>query len=187
MKSIAYDKNISAIVAIDREYGIGFENRLLCRLPDDLKYFKEKTFGHSIIMGRKTFESLGKPLPGRRNIILSKQLDFKVDGCLVYNSIPECLKNIPTEEEVFIIGGESIFKQTLEYCNKLYVTRIDASFQADSFFPKFDTIENWKEVMSCNKFHDIDEKHNYSFTFQVFKRLKTIKKSTSTSQFTIGL
>lgn len=187
MKVIDDNQNISAIVAIDSEYGIGFENQLLCRLPDDLKYFKEKTLGHSIIMGRKTFESLGKPLPGRRNIILSKQLDFKVDGCLVYNSIPECLKNIPKEEEVFIIGGESIFKQTLEYCSKLYITRIHSNFPADSFFPKFDITENWKEVLAGNKFHDVDEKHYYPFTFQIFKRLKTIKKSTSTSQYTIGL
>jgi len=177
-------KNISAIVAIDQNNGIGENNQLLCKLPDDLKYFKEKTLGHSIIMGRKTYESLGRPLPGRRNIILSKQLDYNVNGCEVYNSIPECMKNIP-DDEVFIIGGESIFKQTLNYCSKIYLTKIDASFQADAFFPTID-LNQWKDVSQNKLVHPIDEKHAYSFRFIVYER-KVASKPTSHNQFTIEL
>ena len=130
---------LSIIVAIDRKRGIGKDNKLLCHISDDLKRFKSITTNHTIIMGSTTFESIGRPLPNRTNIVVAFDSDYKVDGCLVYNdldlAISEALKN--ESEEVFIIGGASIYKQTIDKVDRLYLTIVDEEFDADTFFPEY--------------------------------------------------
>ena len=162
--------NISLIVATDENNGIGLNNKLLCHLPDDLQYFKKITSGHTIVMGRKTYESIGNPLPNRRNMIMSRNEDFNVNNCETIHSIPDLLKFIPSTEEVFVIGGESIFTQTITYASKIYLTYINYKFQADSFFPIINTNKDWKLAKTIK--HDIDEKHKYSFSYLIYERRK---------------
>ncbi len=182
---------ISLIVAADEEYGIGLDNKLLCHLPDDLKFFKTVTTGHTIVMGRKTFDSLGRPLPNRKNVILSRNKSYQIDGCIVINSIPELLKFLDLSDEtgskeIFIIGGESIFKQTIQYATKIYFTQIHHKFQADSFFPVIDR-KVWK-VDKIEIKRKVDEKHQYAFTTSIYtKKYKnsSTKKPSDISQHLI--
>ena len=155
---------ISIIVVIGRNNEIGKGNELLCHLPADLKHFKEITSGHTIIMGRKTFDSLPKgPLPNRKNIIISRNPELKIEGATVYSSLDYALLKLIDEEEVFIIGGAQIYEQALPIADKLYLTRIHAAFpEADTFFPFIDTKE-WREV--SRETHPANEKNPYSFTF----------------------
>lgn len=156
--------NISIIVATALNNGIGYNNQLLYWLPNDLKRFKALTTGHTIIMGRKTFESLPKgALPNRRNIILSKNSQTKYAGAEIYSSLEEALNHCNEEEEVFIIGGESVYKQAINIANKIYLTLIDDnSKETDAYFPIIDpTI--WKE--KSREVHPTDEKHLYSYSF----------------------
>ena len=155
---------ISIIVVIGRNNEIGKGNDLLCHLPADLKHFKEITSGHTIIMGRKTFDSLPKgPLPNRKNIVISRNPELKIEGATVYSSLDYALLKLIDEKEVFIIGGAQIYEQALPFADKLYLTRIHAAFpEADTFFPSIDTKE-WREV--SRETHPADEKNPYSFTF----------------------
>ena len=149
---------ISVIVAIARNRAIGFENRLLYRLPDDLKRFKALTTGHTIIMGRKTFESFPKgALPNRRNIVLSRNKAAVFPGAETFSSLQEALSHCKEEEEIFIIGGESVYKEALPLAQK----------QADAFFPSFD-IQLWELIQSSR--HDRDEKHQCPFSFKDYQR-----------------
>ena len=116
---------ISLIVAVAKNNVIGGDNKLLWHLPADLKHFKNVTMDHSIIMGRKTFESMGKPLPGRRNIIVTRQEDFEATGCTVVNNMQDAVDLCKKEEEVFIIGGADIFRQSMNAAEKIYITRIN--------------------------------------------------------------
>lgn len=126
------------ICAVGKNKEIGFENRLLWDLPGDLKHFKNKTMGHTVVMGQKTFESIGQALPGRRNIVLSLDPDFKAENCEISNDLKEIAEKYEnSEEEVFIIGGASIYKQFLPYADKLYLTLVDDSPIADVFFPDY--------------------------------------------------
>ena len=182
---------ISLIVAADKNYGIGLDNKLLCHLPNDLKFFKSVTTGHTIVMGRKTYDSLGKPLPNRKNVILSRNKSFHIDNCPVINSIPELQNYLNDEEdiavkEIFIIGGESIFKQTIQYASKIYFTQIDHIFEADSFFPEIDN-KVWK-IDSTVFNQKVDEKHKYSFKTVIYvKKYKnsSTKKPSDISQHLI--
>lgn len=160
---------ISVIVAIARNRAIGFENRLLYRLPDDLKRFKALTTGHTIIIGRKTFESFPKgALPNRRNIVLSKNKAAVFPGAETFSSLQEALSHCKEEEEIFIIGGESVYKEALPLAQKLYITEIeDTPQQADAFFPPFD-IRLWELIQSSR--HDRDEKHQCPFSFKDYQR-----------------
>ncbi len=133
---------MNIIVACDRNWGIGKDGHLLCHLSGDLKYFKEMTLGRTVIMGRVTLESLpgGRGLPGRRNIVLTRDPDYQAEGAEVAHSISEleeAVKDTPTDE-VFIIGGARIYEQFLLFCDNVYVTRIDAEFEADRFFRDLD-------------------------------------------------
>ena len=129
---------ISMICAVGKNKGIGFQNKLLWHLPGDLKHFKETTMGHCVIMGQNTFESIGKVLPGRENIVLSLDPNYKVEGCEVFNNLDEIANRYKdSEEEVFVIGGASIYKQFIKYANKLYLTLVDDSPKADTFFPDY--------------------------------------------------
>lgn len=138
---------LSIIVAKAKNNVIGKDNSMLWKLPDDLKRFKEKTLGHTIIMGRKTFESLGGILPDRKHIILSSNPDFNIDSdCVkVVHSLFELQEYMDDEEEHFVIGGTIIYNLLMPYCKKMYVTQLDKEFEGDTIFPKINK-EEWKEV-----------------------------------------
>ncbi len=138
---------LSIIVAKSRNNVIGNNNTMLWKLPDDLKRFKEKTTGHVIIMGRKTFESLGRVLPNRKHIILSRNKNFKVDSedVKVIHSVDELNEYINDEEENFVIGGTNIYNLLMPYCKKMYVTQLEKDFYGDAVFPEIDENE-WIEV-----------------------------------------
>ncbi len=160
---------ISIIVAIARNNGIGFQNKLLYWLPNDLKRFKALTTGHTIIMGRNTFESLPKgALPNRRNIVLSRQPGACFPGTECFPSLEEALKHCAPEEEVYIIGGASVYRQALPLADRLCITHIDdASKEADTFFPDIRS-EEWKEVWRED--HPVDEKHAFPYSFVDYER-----------------
>ena len=162
--------NISIIVAIAQNRAIGFENKLLYWLPNDLKRFKALTTGHTIIMGRKTFESLPKgALPNRRNIVLTRQ-DIEFPGAEQYASLEAALSQCKAEEEVFIIGGASVYQEALSLADTLYITHIeDTPKEADAFFPEIDP-SIWKET--GREVHPTDEKHLYPYSFVDYQRIK---------------
>lgn len=161
---------LSIIVAIAENNAIGFENKLLYWLPNDLKRFKSLTTGHTIIMGRKTFESLPKgALPNRRNIVLTRQ-DIQFPGTERYASLQEALKQCKEEEEVFIIGGASVYREALPLVDKLCITYIeDTPKEADAFFPEIDPAM-WEET--AREAHTTDEKHAYPYQFVDYLRKK---------------
>ena len=138
---------LSIIVAKAKNNVIGKDNSMLWKLPDDLKRFKEKTLGHTIIMGRRTFESLGRILPDRKHIILSRNPDFNIDSdCVkVVHSLLELQEYMDDEEEHFVIGGTIIYNLLMPYCKKMYVTQLDKEFEGDTLFPKINE-EEWNEV-----------------------------------------
>jgi dihydrofolate reductase len=160
---------ISLIAALDRQRGIGKDNQLPWRLPADLKRFRELTTGHHLIVGRKTYESIGKPLPGRTMIVVTRQPDFQIEGCLVVNSVDEALTlaHARGEQEVFVIGGAEIYAQTLAQAARLYLTLVEAEVEADTFFPAFAEAD-WQEIERGA--HAADEKHQYAFTFVTLTR-----------------
>lgn len=135
---------ISLISAIAKDRGIGYKNKLLVHLPPDLKHFKEVTSGHMVIMGQTTYESMGKALPNRENIVLTMDKSFKLDDAKVMYSIEEAIEYAKSknEEEIFFIGGASIYKQSIKFADKLYLTLIDKEFSADTFFPEYDDFKN---------------------------------------------
>ncbi|MCT2561427.1 dihydrofolate reductase [Chryseobacterium herbae] len=159
------------VVAMGEKNEIGFENKLLWHLPKDLKHFKDMTSGHPIIMGRKTYESIGKPLPNRTNIVISRKKNWFEEGILIVGSIKEAVKFAKKiDENVFIIGGGNIYEQTMEIVDKLEVTLVKADLQADTFFPKINP-NVWKKTEEV--FHEKDEKNEYDFSFQTYERIKT--------------
>lgn len=141
---------MNIILAADRNWAIGKDNDLLIHLPGDLKYFKNMTTGKTVIMGRKTLESLpgGKPLPNRRNIILTRSVDFQVSGAEVLNSVEDVLHLIKSgnlkSDEAFVIGGADIYKQMMPYCDKFYITKIEAELPADRYFVDLDEVDDLK-------------------------------------------
>jgi len=157
---------ISIIVATDKNNLIGKDNDLPWRIPADLAYFKKVTLGSTIVMGRKTYESIGKPLPKRRNIILSRQ-EFHADGCETLHSIEEVERFNVDGEELFIIGGAHIFKETLPIADFLYLTYIDEEFEGDTYFPEVNE-QDWELVSSEKGIKD--EKNPYDYYFKKFKR-----------------
>lgn len=158
------------VVAMGNKREIGVDNNLLWHLPKDLKHFKDITSGHPIIMGRKTYESIGKPLPNRTNIVVSRKADWFEEGILIVGSIKEAIKFAKKiDENVFIIGGGNIYAQTIDLADRLEVTQVDADFPADTFFPKIDAKVWAKTNETC---HEKDEKNNFDFCFQTFDRIK---------------
>lgn len=154
---------ISIIAAVAQNMAIGNDNKLLYWLPNDLKRFKALTTGHTIIMGRKTFDSLPKgALPNRRNVVLSRTISA-LPGAEVFPDLHAALASCSDSEDVYIIGGESVYRQALPFANRLCLTEIDAvPEQADAYFPAFDLSE-WKE--SFRECHGTDEKHDYKYSF----------------------
>src|ERR1700749_4336416 len=157
---------VSQIAAVSENHVIGKNNQLLWHMPEDLKHFKNTTSGHTVIMGRKTFDSVGKPLPRRRNIVITRQ-QITIEGCEVVNSIEAALALCAGEDEVFIVGGAEIYKQSLHLTDRIYLTIIHHYFEGDSFFPEIDKAE-WKEV-SCENFEP-DSKNNLHYSFITLKR-----------------
>lgn len=160
---------ISCIVAKANNNVIGHNNKMPWHISEDLKYFKKVTSGHTIILGRKNYESIGRPLPNRTNIIVTRDKTFKCPSCVVVHSIEIALKYAfeNGENEAFIIGGGQIYKQTIEYWDKLYITEIDEEFEGDVFFPEVNYKE-WKLISKqcLNK----NKNNKYNFCFNVFER-----------------
>ena len=157
---------ISLIAAMDKNRLIGRENGLPWHLPADFKHFKEVTMAKPVIMGRKTFESIGKPLPGRKNIVISRS-GFDAEGVVVVDTIDKALHAADDAEEVMVIGGASFYEQMIDRADRLYLTHVDAECDGDAWFPEFD-MADW-EILSEEK-HDADEKNNYSFCVRVYQR-----------------
>jgi dihydrofolate reductase len=157
---------ISLVVAKSKNNVIGKNNQLPWHLPADLKHFKNVTMGKPIIMGRKTFDSIGKPLPGRRNIIVSRDKSLSIAGCEVFHSIDDALNVVKNEAEVMIIGGENLFSQTINRANCIYLTVIDADFDGDTFFVQLN--HDWK-LISEEK-HTSDAHNAYGYCFQLWEK-----------------
>jgi len=152
----------SAIVAHDKNKLIGGNNKLLWHIPEDLKRFKKITTNSVVVMGRKTYESIGKPLPNRINVILTKNKNYKVDGCIVLNSVDEIIMEFKNTPEVFIIGGGEIYKQFLSYIDRIYVTLVEGNYEGDSYFPEYSEYD-WK----C-----FYEEKGEGFTYKTYIRKK---------------
>jgi dihydrofolate reductase len=163
---------ITMIAAVAENNALGKNNLLLWHLPDDFKRFKSITSNHYIIMGRKTFESFPKPLPNRTHVVITNQKKYKApEGVIIVNNIQEALKAAQAEEEIFIIGGGEIYNQFLSLADKIELTHVHASFEADAFFPSID-LDQWNIV--AEDFHDIDEKHAISFTYKTYERIISV-------------
>lgn len=160
---------INIIAAIDRKNGIGYQNKLLFWLPNDLKRFKALTIGNTIVMGRKTFESLPKgALPNRRNIVLSSQKGLSYPDTEIFSSLKEALDSCHSDEQIYIIGGVSVYQQALPLADVLCLTEVDAeAAQVDTYFPKVDSTI-WQE--KSRESHSIDEKHPCSYDFVDYVR-----------------
>jgi dihydrofolate reductase len=157
---------VSIIVAIGDNNAIGKDNQLLWYLPADLRHFRDKTSGHTIIMGRKTFDSVGKPLPKRRNIVITRQ-DIQIEGCEVVKSIDDALELCKDEHEVFIGGGAEIYRQAMIKTDRIYLTIVHQSFDADTFFPEINH-DLWVETSHVD--HAADEKNNIPYSFITLER-----------------
>jgi dihydrofolate reductase len=159
---------LTLIAAVSENNALGKDNQLLWHLPEDFKRFKTLTSGHYIVMGRKTFESFPKPLPNRTHIIITRQIDYQApDGCVVVSSLEKAMELCPANEEAFVIGGGEIYQQSLDVVDKIDVTRVHTTIDADTFFPEIDT-NIWKLVFE--EFHPKDEKHAFDFTFLTYVR-----------------
>jgi len=160
---------LSIVVAMDDNRLIGSKNQLPWHLPADLAYFKKLTTGKSILMGRKTYDSIGRPLPNRRNIVITRNANISIPGCEVVSSIDYALELTKEDPEVMVIGGASLCEQLLPKVNRLYITKIDGEFEGDVFFPKYDDFD-WLEV-SCES-HPKDNSNAYSYKFIVLDRVQ---------------
>jgi len=159
---------ISIVVAVSQNNVIGNDNKLPWHLPADFKYFKKLTTGHPIIMGRSTYESIGKALPGRTNIIVTRQKDYPADGCIVVSDLKAAFDVAAKEnpEEIFVIGGGEIIRQSLVWADKIYITRIFHNFDGDTFFPQLSD-DDWK--LTSEERHLPDQKNRYAYAFQVYE------------------
>ncbi|MBI3576081.1 MAG: type 3 dihydrofolate reductase [Gammaproteobacteria bacterium] len=163
---------ISIIAALAENRVIGVNNTLPWRLPNDLKHFRRLTTGHAIILGRKNYESIGKPLPERTNIVITRNRDFRATGCLVAHSLDEALTLAGNDPEIFVIGGAEIYRAALARTNRLYLTRVHATIAGDTHFPEFDETE-WREI--SRERHERDERHAYDYSFVVLERIRRKK------------
>lgn len=161
---------VSAIFAVSENNVIGKGNDLPWRMPADLKHFKNTTMGHPVIMGRKNFDSIGRPLPGRHNIVVTRDRNFRAEGVSVVHSLREAVEIAGADrpEEVFIIGGAQIYKKAFPYCDRLYMTRIHTETEGDVFLPEVD-FSAWK-LISEEK-HLPDEKNIHDYTFRIYERI----------------
>jgi dihydrofolate reductase len=162
--------SVTLIAAIARNRVIGKDGDLPWRLPADLRHFKRTTVGHPLIMGRRTFESFGRPLPDRTNIIVTRNRDYRAEGAVVVSSFDDAMRVARQEEtEIFIGGGEDVFRHFLPIADRMILTWIDADFEGDTFFPEFDESE-WRIVSRAD--HEPDEKNRWRYSFVVYERGK---------------
>jgi len=159
---------LSIVVAMDNNRLIGRNNQLPWHLPADLDYFKKITTGKSILMGRKTYESIGRPLPNRRNIVITRNPKISIPSCEVVSSLERAIDITKDESEVMVIGGASLCEQVLPQVDRLYITKIDEEFEGDIYFPKYNQL-SWHQV-SC-EFHQKDASNPYSYQFIVLDRV----------------
>lgn len=159
---------LSAVVAMSENRVIGKDNQLPWHLPADLRHFKQITMGKPILMGRKTFESIGRALPGRTNIVITRDSHFNAPNCLVVNSIETALVSAGDQEEVFVIGGAQLFQQMLAQIQRLYLTVIHKNFDGDAFFPELNMNE-WREIKHEN--HEPDDQNKYDYSFIMLDRI----------------
>jgi dihydrofolate reductase len=160
---------ISLVVAASNNNAIGKDNKLLWHLPNDLKFFKNVTWGLPVVMGRKSFDSLGKPLAGRKNIVITRQDDWNAEGTIPVKSLEDALflvRNMDVKE-MMVLGGGEIYRLAFEKAKRIYMTRVDAELEGDTYFPVIDPKE-WKLV--SQKDHEADEKHKYAYSFQIWER-----------------
>lgn len=161
---------LSSIVAVSLNHGIGKDNQLPWHLPADLKFFKTTTMGCPVVMGRKTFQSIGRTLPGRKNVVITRDKSFNADKAFdieIVSSIEEAITNLKSEKEVFIIGGGEIFRQSMNLMDTIYLTVVNTTIEADVFFPEIDKTQFeivWEEA------HQADEKNKFDYTFQKYVR-----------------
>ncbi len=160
---------ISIIVAVAENGIIGDKNTLLWHISEDLRRFKALTTGHPVVMGRKTFESLGRPLPNRRNVVISRQ-ELAIDGCEVVHSLDEALALFPSDEEVFIIGGAQIYAEALPIADRFYLTRVGHTYEGDTRFPDWDAAD-WRLVDSES--YPCGAEYPHPFSFETYEQLRT--------------
>jgi dihydrofolate reductase len=157
---------ISLIAAMDKNRLIGRDNGLPWHLPDDFKHFKAVTMGKPVVMGRKTFESIGKPLPGRKNIVLSRT-GFTADGIVVVTDVEQALNEVGDASEVMVIGGENLYQQMIGRAGHMYLTHVDGEFDGDAWFPEF-SLNDWR--VASTKQYTADDRNNYSFNITEYVR-----------------
>ncbi len=161
--------NLSIIVAMTEDRVIGVKNKLPWRLPEDLKRFKEITMGKPVIMGRKTYESIGRLLPGRKNIILSRNKSYKVEGAYTAAHLKDAIALCEGAKEIFVIGGAQLYKEALPKANRLYLTIINQKFEGDAHFPEFDLKKNFK--IKFNTTYESEGEQKLNYTFLIAERL----------------
>ena len=161
---------LSIIVAVANNNVIGRDNKLPWKLSTDLKRFKDLTMGHHVIMGRKTFDEIRKPLPGRTNVVVTRNVDFNPEGVAVARSVDEAVRKAEAtaDPEIFIIGGAEIIRQTLHMADRMYLTRVHAEPEGDTFFPDFDDVNEWQLVDA--EHYEADEKNEHPFSFLTYER-----------------
>ncbi|HEX5555307.1 MAG TPA: dihydrofolate reductase [Chitinophagaceae bacterium] len=166
---------LSAITAVGQNNVIGKDNTLPWRLPADMRFFKNTTMGHAVIMGRKTYESFGKALPGRTNIVITRQSDYILTDAMVVHGLEQAIlearetekEKASENEEIFILGGAEIYRQSMQLLNRIYLTRVYGDFEGDAFFPEMNLAE-WE--MLKEERHEPDEKNKYAYAFQLWQR-----------------
>ncbi|MES2430699.1 MAG: dihydrofolate reductase [Bacteroidota bacterium] len=160
---------ISFVVAAAENNAIGKDNQLLWHLPNDMRFFKNTTWGSVVIMGRKSFESMGKALKGRINIVITRQQDWKAEDAIVASDLQDALQKAETAncKEIYIIGGGEIYKQSLDIAHKIYLTRVHTTIEGDTYFPELDQ-SKWE--LTSNEDFKKDEKHQYDYSFQILER-----------------
>ena len=158
---------LSIVVAMDSNRLIGKDNGLPWHLPADLAFFKKLTTGNTILMGRKTFDSIGRPLPNLRNLVITRNADIEITDCEVVNSIEKALSLVQSETEMMVIGGAKLYQQILPIADRLYITQVEGEFDGDTYFPHYDE-DDWLEV-SCES-HQPDEKNKHAYHFILLKR-----------------
>ena len=161
---------ISLVVAASKNNAIGKDNKLLWCLPNDMKFFKNVTWAMPVVMGRKTFEALGKPLKGRKNIVITHRTDWNVEGTIPVRSLEDAqflVKNMDINE-MMVIGGGEIYRLAFARTNRIYMTRVDAILEGDTYFPEIDA-KTWKLV--SKKDHEPDQHHKYAYSFEVWERI----------------
>ena len=158
---------VSLIVAMARNRVIGINNTLPWHLPADLKHFKALTMGHHIVMGRKTYESIGKPLPGRTSVVVTRNADYSVPSVVAVNSLEAAIAACGNDEEIFVIGGAELYSQVINLADRIYLTEIDANISGDAHFAEFDRMA-WHETARTS--HMADEKNGYPYHFVIYDR-----------------